>query len=162
LREPDRMQIDAARARCERPFAIRNSARGGIEPVREALSDLMWHKVGIIRDAAGLRAALSELDAIETDLDAAVLADQNRAFNLSWHDWMNLKNLVEVSRVIARAAAAREDSRGAHFREDFPQAGPLEASTYTSAGIVHGRVEIAMHPVAFTRVRPGQSLLAAA
>jgi fumarate reductase flavoprotein subunit len=162
LRDADRAQIDAARSRCERPFANKAAAHGAIEPVREALSDLMWHKVGIIRDAAGLRAALSELDAIETELDAGALADHNRAFNLSWHDWMNLKSLVEVSRVIARAAAAREDSRGAHFREDFPEAGPLEASTYTSARIAHGRIEIAMRPVEFTRVRPGQSLLAAA
>ncbi|MGH8745156.1 MAG: L-aspartate oxidase, partial [Burkholderiales bacterium] len=162
LREPDRAQIDAALARCERPFADKPSARGGIEATREALYDLMWHNVGIIRDAAGLRAAISALDAIETDLDATSLADHNRAFNLSWHDWMNLKNLVEVSRVIARAAAAREDSRGAHFRDDFPAAGPLEASAYTSATLGADGVEIAMRQVAFTRVQPGESLLAAA
>jgi len=122
----------------------------------------MWDKVGIIRDAAGLRAALSGLNAIETELDAAALADHNRAFNLSWHDWMNLKSLIEVSRVIAHAAAAREDSRGAHFREDFPETGPLEASAHTSARLGAGGVEIAMRPVAFTRVKPGESLLAAA
>ncbi|MGH8736601.1 MAG: L-aspartate oxidase [Burkholderiales bacterium] len=162
LREPDRAQLDAALARCERPFANKPSTRGGIEATRETLYDLMWHKVGIIRDAAGLRAALSALDAIETDLDATSLADHNRAFNLSWHDWMNLKSLVEVSRVIARAAAAREDSRGAHFRDDFPAAGALEASAYTSATIGADGVAIAMRPVAFTRVRPGESLLAAA
>ncbi|HUJ86711.1 MAG TPA: FAD-binding protein [Burkholderiales bacterium] len=162
LREPDREQIDAARSRCERPFANKASARGGVEPAREALFDLMWHKVGIIRDAAGLRSALTELDAIETDLDACALADHNRAFNLSWHDWMNLKSLIEVSRVIAYAALAREDSRGAHFRDDFPHTGPLEASRYTSARLAGRGVEIALRPVEFTRVRPGQSLLAAA
>ncbi len=162
LREPDRGQIDAARARCERPFGKKAAAHGAIEPAREALYDLMWDKVGIIRDAAGLRAALSGLNAIETELDAAALADHNRAFNLSWHDWMNLKSLIEVSRVIAHAAAAREDSRGAHFREDFPETGPLEASAHTSARLGAGGVEIAMRPVAFTRVKPGESLLAAA
>ncbi|MGA7985465.1 MAG: succinate dehydrogenase/fumarate reductase flavoprotein subunit, partial [Burkholderiales bacterium] len=149
-------------ARCERPFANRAAAHGGIEAAREALSTLMWDKVGIIRDAAGLRAALSELEAIETELDAAALADHNRAFNLSWHDWMNLKSLIEVSRVITHAASAREDSRGAHFRDDFPAAGPLETSAYTSARLAAGAVEIEMRPVAFTRVRPGESLLAAA
>jgi len=122
----------------------------------------MWHKVGIMRHASGLSAALSELDAIETDLDAAALADHNRAFNLSWHDWMNLKSLIEVSRVIAHAASAREDSRGAHYREDFPQAGSLEASAFTSARVASAGVEIAMRPVEFTHVRPKHSLLAAA
>ncbi len=159
LREPDRAHIDAAVARCERPFAGKAARHGGLEEVREALHDLMWDKVGIMRDAAGLGAALAGLDAIETDLDAGALADHNRAFNLSWHDWLNLKSLIEVSRVIARAAAAREDSRGAHFREDFPDTGPLEASAHTRARLVAGRLEITMQPVAFTRVRPGQTLL---
>ena len=160
LREPDRAQVAAAVARCERPFARKAARHGGLEEVREALYDLMWGKVGVIRDAAGLRAALAGLDAIETDLDAGTLADHNRAFNLSWHDSMNLKSLIEVSRVIARAAAAREDSRGAHFREDFPETGPLEASAYTRARLLaSGRIEIAMQPVDFTRVRPGETLL---
>ncbi|MGA8050258.1 MAG: FAD-binding protein [Burkholderiales bacterium] len=159
LREPDRAQIDAAVARCERPLAKKAGAHGGLEEVREALYDLMWEEVGVIRDEAGLQSALSGLDAIETDLDGRALADHNRAFNLSWHDWMNLKSLVEVSRVIARAAAARKDSRGAHFREDFPGTGPLEASAYTRARLASGRIEIAMQPVAFTRIRPGETLL---
>ena len=162
LREPDRAQIEAAVARCERPFAGKAARHGGLEQVREALHELMWDKVGIMRDAAGLGAALSGLDAIETDLDAGALADHNRAFNLSWHDWLNMKSLIEVSRVIARAAAAREDSRGAHFREDFPDTGPLEASAYTCARLASGRIEIEMRPVEFTRVRPGATLLAAA
>ncbi|MGE5131046.1 MAG: hypothetical protein ACM3IK_15550 [Sphingomonadaceae bacterium] len=106
--------------------------------------------------------ARSELDAIETDLDATALADHNRAFNLSWHDWMNLKSLIEVSRVIVRAAAAREDSRGAHYREDFPETGSLEGSAFTRARLAGGQIEITMQPVAFTRVRPGETLLAAA
>jgi fumarate reductase flavoprotein subunit len=162
LREADRAQIEAAVARCERPFAQRAAAHGGLEAVREALYDLMWEKVGILRDAAGLRAASSGLDAIETELDASGLADDNRAFNLSWHDWMNLKSLIEVSRVIVRAAAVREDSRGAHYREDFPETGSLEESAFTRARLADGRVEITMQPVAFTRVRPGETLLAAA
>ena len=88
------------------------------------------------------------------------LADHQREFNLSWHDWMNLKSLVQVSRVITEAALAREDSRGAHFRADFPEAGPLESSAYTSVTMnPAGSLDIAMKPVVFTRVKPGQTLL---
>ncbi len=89
----------------------------------------------------GLRAALSELDLLENELDATGIADANRAFNLTWHDWLNLKSLVQVSRVIAEAALARTDSRGAHFREDFPEAGPLDQSAYTSARLKDGTSE---------------------
>jgi fumarate reductase flavoprotein subunit len=160
LRDPDTAAIVEAVARCG-PKAAAGAAgsHGALEAVRERLYDLMWRKVGIIRDAAGLGAALAELDAIADELERTGIADANRAFNLTWHDWLNLKSLVAASQVVTRAALAREDSRGAHYREDFPQAGALETSAYTSARLAGGRLSIEMKPVAFTRVRPGQTLL---
>jgi fumarate reductase flavoprotein subunit len=156
LREPDRAALDDAIARCE-PKQV--ASHGALEPLRERLYDVMWDKVGIIRDAGGLGAALSELAAIDAELAAAGIADADRAFNLSWHDWLNLRSLTQVSRVVAQAALAREDSRGAHFREDFPQTGALERSAYSSIRAAGEALEVAMKPVAFTRVRPGESLL---
>ncbi len=155
-RDPDPEALAAAVARCE-PRVV--SGHGGLEGMRERLYGVMWEKVGIIRDRAGLAAALGELEALAAELDATGIADANRAFNLTWHDWLNLKSLTAVSRVIAEAALAREDSRGAHFREDFPEAGPLERSAYSSVRLAGERVEVSMKPVAFTRVRPGESLL---
>ena len=61
----------------------------------------MWDHVGIIRDAAGLAAAERELSALDDALDGVALPDSGRAFNLSWHDWMNLKSLTQASRVIS-------------------------------------------------------------
>jgi len=167
LRAPDPAAIDAAIAHCERPFARRAGAQGSgvahphgaLESLRETLSGVMWERVGIIRDAAGLASAERELAAIDAALDDHAFADASRAFNLSWHDWMNLKSLTEVSRAIAAAACAREDSRGAHFRADFPDAGPLEDSAYTSVSRDGEWLTIASKPVAFTRVRPGETLL---
>jgi len=156
LREPDHDALVAAVERCE-PRTV--ASHGTLEPLRERLQEAMWEKVGVIRDRAGLESALSELHAIAGELEATGIPDANRAFNLSWHDWLNLRSLTEVGRVIAEAALAREDSRGAHFREDFPAAGALERSAYTSARLEGGRVAIGMKPVAFTRVRPGETLL---
>ena len=59
------------------------------------------------------------------------VADGDRRYNLTWHDWLNLESLVDISRVITVSALARENSRGAHFREDFPEPGDLHASRYT-------------------------------
>jgi fumarate reductase flavoprotein subunit len=152
LREPDQEAIVAAVERCE-PKA---GAHGALEPLRERLYAVMWDKVGIIRDRKGLGSALAELSAIDADLQSSGIPDANRAFNLTWHDWLNLKSLTEVSRVIAEAALAREDSRGAHYREDFPATGALERSAYSS---VRAGAGVAMKPVAFTRVKPGETLL---
>ena len=158
-RDPDRAAIDAARERCERPMRGTAGTHGTIEALREKLYATMWEKAGIIRDAPGLQAALGELRAIDAELDACTLGGSSRAFNLSWHDWMNMKNLVATSRVIAQAALERNDSRGAHFRDDFPESGPLEQSAFTSARMNGDALEISTKPVAFTRVKPGESLL---
>lgn len=157
--EPDRSRIEESISVCEKPLNVKTTTHGILEPLRDRLYEVMWNKVGIIRDAAGLRAGLAELDAIENELEECGIAGANRVFNLTWHDWLNLNSLVETSRVIAHAALARTDSCGAHYREDFPQSGALDASAYTSVRQTEGRLEIAMKPVAFTRVRPGESLL---
>jgi len=155
-REPERHAIEEAIRRCE-PKITRN--HGALELLREKLYETMWQKVGIIRDATGLRSALSELDSLDEELGRAGIADANRAFNLTWHDWLNLKNLVAASRAIAEAAFARTDSRGAHYREDFPQAGPLETSAFTSLEMENSKLRINLKPVSFTRVKPGATLL---
>jgi fumarate reductase flavoprotein subunit len=159
LREPDLAAIDAAVERCETPFRKKSAAARSLEPVREKLFDIMWERVGIIREAAGLAAAQGELARLDAELDAHALSDANRAFNLTWHDWLNLKSLAAVSRAIASAAIAREDSRGAHFRSDFPETGALGQSAFTSIALDDSKFHIRMKPVAFTRVKPGQSLL---
>lgn len=156
LHEPDARAVAEAVSRCE-PRA--GGSRGSLEPIREHLSDTMWERVGILRDAKALSAALSEFTTLEAELDRYALPDANRAFNLAWHDWLNLKSLTGVSRVIAQAALAREDSRGAHFRADFPESGPLAQSAHTSVRMSEGRIALSMKPVAFTRVKPGQTLL---
>ena len=156
LREPDHDALVAAVERCE-PTTSR--AGGSLEPLRERLYEVMWEKVGILRDAEGLKSALAELQAIAGELQASGIADANRAFNLTWHDWLNLGSLTEVSKAIAQAALAREDSRGAHFREDFPAAGALERSAYSSVRAAGEWLEVSMKPVVFTRVKPGETLL---
>jgi fumarate reductase flavoprotein subunit len=159
FQEPDPAALDAAIDRCERPFKAHSANPTALVSLREQLYETMWHKVGIIRDAAGLLSAQAELAALEGALDEEGLADMDRAFNLTWHDWLNLKSLVAVSRVITAAALARCDSRGAHFRADFPHTGALEQSCFTSLRAADDEFRLEMKPVAFTRVRPGQSLL---
>ncbi|NBQ84452.1 MAG: succinate dehydrogenase/fumarate reductase flavoprotein subunit, partial [Alphaproteobacteria bacterium] len=87
------------------------------------------------------------------------VADGAREFNLTWHDWLNVKSLVTISQVIAKAARAREDSRGAHFREDFPTTGDLETTKYTSIHKSGDALVLNLKPVDFSIVKPGESLI---
>jgi fumarate reductase flavoprotein subunit len=143
-------------ARAERPFS---RPGGDLNQLRERLLDVMWDNVGVIRDAASLQRGMSTLDELERELLASGPADGERPFNLGWHDWLNLRSLLEVSKAIAAAALERKNSRGAHFREDFSQEGDLAASTFTVVRQHGDRLMIGAEPVKFTIVRPGESLL---
>ena len=156
LREPDEAMIASSLSAHLAPFA---NARGNVEAIREALFECMWDDVGILRTAAGLSRALATLDKLDERLAQTGVADDDRAYNLSWHDWLNLKNLIAVSRVIATSALAREDSRGAHFREDHPHTGSLPDSTYIVVTQSGQALATRREPVRFSRVAPGQSIL---
>ncbi len=156
LREPDEAAIQRSVEWHVAPFT---NAPSNMEAIREALFDCMWQDVGILRTAQGLQRALATLDQLDAQLARTGVADGDRAFNLSWHDWLNLKSLIAVSRVIATSALAREDSRGAHFREDHPDTGDLPSSTYIVVTQAGQTLSTRREPVHFTRVVPGQTIL---
>jgi fumarate reductase flavoprotein subunit len=156
--DPDLAAVSSSVEAHEAPFA---GQPGSVEPIREALFDCMWQDVGILRTAQGLGRALETLADLDTRLSKIGVADGNRAFNLSWHDWLNLKSLISVSRVIATSALAREDSRGAHFREDHPDASALASSSYIVVKQEGARLQIQREPVRFTRVAPGHTIIKA-
>jgi len=154
--EPDEPAIEQAIASARVPLG---RSAGDIAAIRERLYDVMWDDAGIVRDAASLGRAGGALDELEARLDATGVEGSSLAFNLTWHDWLNLKNLLLVSKSILASAVAREDSRGAHYRSDFPEVRDLARSRYTCVTWSDGRFGVAMRPVEFTRVKPGETLL---
>ncbi len=155
-RDPDETVIEQGVARAEAPFAW---APGDLSGLREALWQDMWDHVGVVRTAAGLDQGQAALTGHRQALSSIGLADGDRCFNLTWHDWLNLDSLLDISQVIAKAALAREDSRGAHFRVDFPEAGALEDSAYTRICGRDDKLRVEIVPVEFSIVKPGESLI---
>ncbi len=143
-------------ARCRRPF---EHAGGDLNRIRDRLQRLMWDDVGIVRHRAGLERAVAALDALAAELSETGVAETSPVFNLTWHDWLDLESLIAVSRVIAHAALVRADSRGAHFREDFPETGALETSAYTVVRRAGDALDCGTEPVHFSIVKPGESLI---
>ncbi len=153
---PDQDALETALQRCRAPLT---RPAGDLNAVRETLYEVMWDDVGIVRDAASMKRAEGKLDELDARLDGIGVESGNLAFNLTWHDWLNLKSQILVSKSINFAAMAREDSRGAHFRSDFPDAGNLENSHFTCVTLNDEGFKVETKPVVFSRVKPGQTLL---
>ena len=156
LRDPDETVLDAELARACHPLG---KSPDLIQPLRKTLQDTMWDHVGVMRTKAGIEAGLDRLDAISRDLMEIGVASDDLAFNLTWHDWLNMRSLCDISEVIGRAALARDNSRGAHYREDFPEEGAMEESYFTVARRAGDDLDVTREPVQFTIVRPGQTVL---
>ncbi len=152
---PDEAAIEAAVSDALRPFSRKP---GDLNQLRERLYRLMWDDVGIIRSEESLVRGQKALWDLSEELGETGLADTGRAFNLTWADWLSLDSLILTSRAIAAAANRRDDSRGAHYRSDFPETGRLDLSENTFVTLEGGRIAVTTEPVAFTRVRPGESL----
>jgi fumarate reductase flavoprotein subunit len=157
--DPDQAVLDATLGQVLAPFSRAGRGAGDINAIRDKLYDLMWDDAGIIRNRDSLDRTLVGLDNLESELAASGLSGQERVFNLSWHDWLNLDSLMLVSRAITLSAIARENSRGAHFRDDFPEPGDLATSAYTVMNLKDGKMQVKTRPVDFVRVRPGESLI---
>lgn len=155
-RTADETAMEAEVSRAEQPF---RKPAGHVHRLRETLMDLMWDDVGVIRDKAGLERATVRLGGLAGEMAQTGVQDGSRAFNLTWHDWLNVQSLVEVSQVITLAALARENSRGAHYRSDHPGAGDLATSTFTVVRQGSDGLTVANEPVVFSIVKPGETLL---
>jgi fumarate reductase flavoprotein subunit len=154
FRAPDKDALTAAAEAALRPF---RQPLGDLAALRQRLEAIMWDDVGILRDAAGLTRAEQALAELAEDLVRTGIG-HNQGYDLAWQDWLNLRSLILVSRAITVAALARQDSRGAHFRTDFPAPGPLEQSTNTVVRLAEGRLTAGHQAVRFTRLHPGQTL----
>ena len=132
---------------------------GDIEAIRDALADCMWDDVGISRTKESLVRARDILEQLGAQLNQIGVGDIQREYSITWQDWMNLQNLILVSKSVTEAAIARENSRGAHYREDFPEPGSLEGSYFTAVNLLNQNLHIENRPVNFSIVKPGETVL---
>jgi len=153
--EVDEKAIRAAFDMAVKPLG---KAVGNLNEIRESMYQVMWEHAGILRSASSLDLAEDELVKLEHQLTDIGVDSATRAFNLSWHDWLNLQNQLLISRAITAAAKARKDSRGAHYLTDHPASGALAQSTFTRVSLKENTVEFQNEPVQFTRIQPPQDI----
>ncbi len=112
-------QVDAAARRALEPFD-RGAAGENPFAVQYELQVMMQDLVGIVRREEEMERALEGIQKLRKLADRAGI-NGNREYNNGWHTALDLDNLLTVSEIIARAALERKESRGAHFRDDYPE-----------------------------------------
>jgi succinate dehydrogenase flavoprotein subunit len=110
-------QIERAAREALAPFD-RSSSENPYQ-VQKDLQDAMQDLVGIVRIESEMREALAKIDGFKKRAESAAVTG-NREYNPGWHTALDLKNLLTVSEAITRAALERKESRGAQFRDDYP------------------------------------------
>ncbi len=120
----DPSEIETARLEALDPLdESRERDAGGPYQIQYELQDLMQEKVGIVRTEDEMQQAIRDIEALKPRA-ARVGAVGNREYNPGWHTALDLQNLLLVAECVARSAASRKESRGAHFREDFQEKDP--------------------------------------
>ena len=96
--------------------------KGTISPIKmkEEIQQLMWEKVSIVRNEQNLKSALERLIEMKDELKDLDVDDRTQ-FNTSLITALEVINMVEICILIVKSAILRRESRGAHFREDFPE-----------------------------------------
>jgi len=118
----DAQEADAVIRGALEPFDRQGGAEGPYQ-VEHDLQTMMQDLVGIVRREEELRRALDALKTLR-ERSRKVSVTGNREYNPGWHTALDLQNLITVSEIVARGALERKESRGGHFRDDFPNKDP--------------------------------------
>jgi succinate dehydrogenase / fumarate reductase flavoprotein subunit/fumarate reductase flavoprotein subunit len=143
--------------------------------LRDRLERLMWTKVGVVRNGKDMTAALPEIQDIRERIQSASClpcirrggagegvspaldsrpSTLDSQYNAPWNEAINTENLSLIAEMLTRSALAREESRGAHYRSDFPTQNINWLKNIRMKILEDGSIETAFTPVEFTRLTP--------
>jgi succinate dehydrogenase / fumarate reductase flavoprotein subunit len=142
----DERQVDEAARWALEPFDRGTSGEGPYQ-VQYALQEMMQDLVGIVRNQAEMQQALEGLGPLR-ERAGRVGVGGHREYNPGWHAALDLHSLLTVSEAITRSAIERRESRGGHFREDYPD----KDKTFATLNFIvrkgrDGKMEVARAPI---------------
>jgi hypothetical protein len=114
---------DLVKEAMKTPLALMQK-KSGIQhfEIRKKVQDMMWKQVGVVRTSEGLENAVREFDRMEQeDVPQLLVKYRGQRYNRELFEALETLNMVEVGEVMARSAALRKESRGAHFLRDLPE-----------------------------------------
>ena len=135
-------------------MSSRNGGSDTIGSVRRELATTMHEQVGMYRDAQGLGSALDKVKELKSRFQRVGIPSADGTYNPSLSTLLELENMLDVAHVIVASALAREESRGVHYRTDFPQRDDANWSRHTIASNRPDEPSLEYKPVVITQWRP--------
>jgi succinate dehydrogenase / fumarate reductase flavoprotein subunit len=122
--------------------------------IRAQLQGVMTEKCSVFRDRQGLEQALTEILQLKRRYKHISLENKEKAVNYELEETFELGNMIKTAEVIVGSALQREESRGAHFRRDFPERNDASWLRHTLVSQTPKGLQFTYKPVTITRFRP--------
>ena len=122
--------------------------------IRSEMQALMFNEVFVVRNGKGLQEAASGIRSLKERYARVAIQDHGRTFNTDLMETLELGFMLDCAELVTAGALAREESRGGHYREDFPQRDDVNWLKHTLAYLEPEGVRMASKPVTITRFQP--------
>jgi succinate dehydrogenase / fumarate reductase, flavoprotein subunit len=139
-------EADVAAAQAEATAPLDRDSTENPYTVHAELQNIMTELVGLIRTEKEMEQALGELEKLK-ERARKVTAPGGRAYNPGWHLALDLRNMLIVAECIAMAALERQESRGGHARDDYPQMSPEWRKVSLICSLEHDQVRLTRQPM---------------
>ncbi|MHB0871273.1 MAG: FAD-binding protein [Chloroflexota bacterium] len=156
LPESDPAVVDRAHAVVEARLRQMAASDGDetVAQVREEMQQSMFFKVGVFRERGPMMEAVDKVVELQQRFERTRLKHQGTVYNLELMRKLELEGMLTLAEVIARGALVREESRGSHFRRDFPERDDARWLKHTLATYTPDGPVLSHSPVTMTRYEP--------
>lgn len=122
--------------------------------LKDKIRQIVWSKIGLRREGKRLKEAIEALEALRRDDLARLSVVDIEEYNFELLDALEAVAMVDVAEMVARAALKREESRGAHFREDYPELDKSSLPKHTVLTMGEGGISLGSETVNITKLAP--------
>lgn len=122
--------------------------------LKRQIQKLSWENIGVVRQGQWIENALKEIDQLKKECSQIAVQTKTRIYNREWLDALQVRNMIEVAEMVARGALMRTESRGVHYRKDFPVTDNDQWLKNIIFRQVNDNMQLTTRPVKITKFEP--------
>jgi succinate dehydrogenase / fumarate reductase flavoprotein subunit len=154
--DPGLPESDATVARCRVENLLSGRGREKVPEIRRELQEIMMEHCSVLREAKGLEIARQKVRELRSRYQEIGLSTRRKRFNIELQEAIECEHLITLASVMIESAVFRKESRGAHYREDFPKRDDEHFLVHTLAFKERVGIRMETKPVRITRYEPAE------